>query len=562
MLNTNLTVVGSVDGVTPVYEPNGRWCYWEFEEIFSGTTGTSRYVPKVGDFVVDRVQFITYEVIEVSPVTLLSTLAVKNPPIGGGGFTDSDLLLGVGPGTQSDTYRVYVDKSVTPHILAVDRRLKIGGSTSSYVKIYRGSNVSLTGLVISRLYDNAGNFIDEKIPLELASIENTTNHNIKIVAGGFTNYDLLDGEIVTAVVFAADNHVVSKRQLLVENTGFIRSVNVSQKYVASIALESPFLSGTALNLIEFPINIPVESMGLMGIVNYSDGSVVKMPVDGNKFKMLGLDGYIGTLPGQELDLVLTYSLSVGETAYGGVTPDGRSMTRPYHLKTMVQNGSYTVRVFPMPVWMGTAEGYSLRWFMTNLDRTQIWEVTNFITFNISNGSFNPKAYGTLQRKSVSLNLRDVSGVFKSYIHTQTIDITLLAQGTARTTNWTINNVGQTPPYGIGLFAEAQMITASDWRLRIKSGLASQPIWLDRLYNDAKPLVSLTTELVPPIPNMFIIVAGGIRQEYSIRQWDSVLTVGAGLVIDKTLRIEWIKRTTNGDLKLAVTSLPIYDALLI
>jgi hypothetical protein len=40
-------IAGS-DGVVPVYDPEAPWKMWAKGEIWDGTVGKSRYVPKVG----------------------------------------------------------------------------------------------------------------------------------------------------------------------------------------------------------------------------------------------------------------------------------------------------------------------------------------------------------------------------------------------------------------------------------------------------------------------------------------------------------------------------------
>lgn len=247
MATTNISTLGitGIDGEVPVYEPNARWCVWNFDEIFmENSPGKGRYVPKVKDLVVkmeDANTFITYEVKAIDAVTLYPNLAVVRPNGMSFDLTGTDILFGTGPGTQSDTYRVYLDTSVIPHVLAVDARLKIGGSMSTFAKIFLGADTSDTGTVISRMYDSSGKFLSNNIPLEMIAVDSHTNYAWKCVTVGYTNLALEDGELVTCVIYNAEGHVVSKRQLLIENTAFIRQANDNMKYVTGISLDSPFI---------------------------------------------------------------------------------------------------------------------------------------------------------------------------------------------------------------------------------------------------------------------------------------------------------------------------------
>lgn len=551
-------ITGS-DGITPVYDPNGRWCFWNLNEIYIGSVGAKRYVPKVGDYVVDTDTATFFKVTAIDPVTLLSSYVQININTTNTSLTENDILFGVGPGTQADTYRVYVDTSVIPSILAVDVRLRVAGSMTSYCKIFKGADVSSSGKVISRVYDQNGTFLTQNIPLELAAIDSHSNYSIKVVSVAHTVEDLSNDEIVTVVFYDDVGHVVSKRQLLIENTSFIRSINVSQKYISHISLSSPFMSTTDASLIELPINVLTVGLDLVGNVHYSDGSVLSMPVDGTKFKIFGLEQYLGTIVGQQVRLVLSYSLSTDETAYGTVVGANRSLTQPYVLNSLAQNGAFAVKLFGYPVWGGDVAGYSLQWFLYSLDRNIVYNVTDYVKINTDVAAFQPKAYGYAQNLAVQINLRDVNGSFRSYIHAQTITFVLIAGGGERTTNWTVtyeNN--QTPLFGIGLHCNATLVSINHWNITVHSGIATQAEWLTRVYGATKPIIDRNKEVNPPVPTHFVILTGGNRTEFSIDDWNKVLAVGNGPVINGTIFIEFIRRAGT-DIQLSIAAMPIYNA---
>lgn len=332
-VDPNVPVVGT-DGVVPVYNPNARWTIFGINDVYMGEEGTSKHVPKINDYVIDPATYTTYRVEALDPVTLIPTLKEIRPANMSYTLSETDVLFGVGPGTQADTYRVYLDKSTLPYTLAVDARLKVGGTLTNYAKIFKGSTIGEDGKVISKMYDSNGNFVSENVPLELIALDSHINHSIKAVPPCYTTEDLQDGEIVTAVFYNSLNGVVSKRQLLVENTSFIRSIDSSRKYVTHISLECPFMSPTLDHVIEFPLNIPLNALNLTGIVHYSDGSTMSLPVDGTKFRMYGLDQYVSSIVGQKVELVLSYTLSANETSYAGVGVEASYVTEPYDLVTI------------------------------------------------------------------------------------------------------------------------------------------------------------------------------------------------------------------------------------
>src|SRR5690606_38246651 len=119
---------------------------------------------------------------------------------------------------------------------------------------------------------------------------------------GHTVEELDDGELVTAVVYDDVGNAVSITRLLVKKTAFVRTVDESKRFVTGIHIESPFLSKSDPRVLEYPINMPIQALSLVGVVTYSDGGVKRMPIDGTKFSLYGLNNYIATILGQRIPL--------------------------------------------------------------------------------------------------------------------------------------------------------------------------------------------------------------------------------------------------------------------
>lgn len=562
---TPITTSGitGIDGVVPVYDPSARWCWWNLDEVYlHNGPGANRYVPKVNDYVKDVTTNEDYVVDSIDPVTLEATLRLLSNSATSGVIDPPDVLIGVGPGTQADTYRIYVDSTVTPNVLAVDVRLKVAGSLASYAKIFKGTNLSSSGKVISFLYDPAGTFLTQDVPLELAAIDSHTNHSIKVVSVCYTNESLNDGEIVTVVIYSDDGHIVSKRQLLVENTSFIRSINSAQKFISHISLKSPFLSTSDDNTLNYPINVPMYAFNMIGVVHYSDNSTSELAVDGSKFKIMGLERFVATIVGQEIQLGLSYALSPGEVCYGAVSSDGKFVTEPYRLVVANQIGAYSVKLYGYPVWISEAEGYMLRWFMYNLDRDVTFEVTPFVAFNTDTPVFRPKAYGETQKLSVRINIRDVSSMFSSYIHVQTSDIILRAPGTARDpgiANWSILfEPNQSPAFGATLRARVDIVNGSLSKIYVGSGITTLTEWMEKVYFATKPLIDRRREMSPAEPNFFAIVFGSNRYVFPISAWNNPLSVSSGIEVNDTLFIEFIKRESGTDILLGKSAMQVFE----
>lgn len=547
------TGITGTDGKVAVYDAYAPWRWWNLREIFTGGPGLNRYVPKIGDYVEDTSgpYTITYEVVDIDPTSLIAELRIK--------YRINEMVSNQGGllGQTSSTMRVYINTAVTPHVLAVDARLCVFGSMTSYAKIFLGTNTGPDGKCISFLYDNSGNFLTQNIPLD--TVDPNPEVIKKVIRVCQTNQSMRSGELVTVVVYDDEGVEVSRDQLIVINTTFVRQIDTSQKYITEITLESPYLSDMDPKLLEYPLNTPMDAFSMIGKVHYSDGSFRTMPVDQTRFRVMGLENFISTVVGQHFPISLSYALSPGEVTYSATSGEGKYVTAPYEMVTVNQIAAFTVKLYCYPVWSGPIEGYTLKWFLYNLDRNMSYEVTPFVHYNATSDVFSGTSYGLKQDLSVRINLRDVSVTFKSFIYNQTLSVVMVEPGTARTTNWTIQyEPHQHPAYGTDLKARARMITVTNWKLRIDSGHLHLDNWVNALYYNSKPLVDLKREVKAPEPDFFAILIGNERFEYPISMWNQELTIARSLTINGTLFIEFFKRTTGNDLILGLSALPIYE----
>lgn len=554
-----MSIIG-VNGKVLVYDPDSTWKIWALQEIYRGTVDSGKYVPKVNDFVVDYTSGETWRVLDLDLTTFIPTLYRIKLISEGNEFDNYDIILGQGPGSIYDTHRAYLDTSVTPHVLALEHRNYVHGTLARYAKIYRGS-VADEGdyRVISMFYDASGNFLGDQIPLELAYVPNAQVYATYAIPPCKTNEDMPNGEIVTVVVFSDTGHVVCKDKYIVERTSYIRSVQDSIRYVTHISLESSFISASDPNLILYPVNTTLNSMNLIGVVHYSDGSKLKLPVDGNRFKLFGLEHFVSTIVGQEIPLVITYTLSPDESSYGTSVGATHHLSETYTAKTTEADNQYAVKLYCYPVWIDAVNGYRLEWFMYNLDRERVYNVTPYVTINSNVSFYNPTLFGVTQRLSVNINLQHASGAFANHIHTQTIDITLRAPADHPPTNWTIGfEAGQSPQFGVGNEAKMDFRNQNLKYLDISLGANNRTEWLERIYYATKPLINPESEDLPPEPDHFTISVGGPEQEFPISQWNSSLETALLMNDMNTLFVKFIRRTPDSDIHLSIAALPIHQ----
>lgn len=551
-----------VPGTPPtlIYNPDRGFTTWNIKDIYNPVTNaTAQYVPNVNDMVIDWNSGF-YRVSAVDPSSGISTLSPWSPAPSSVPGAQTSLLLGDMPGVQYERFRVYLNTTVLPHSLQCDAALHLYGTTVSYIKIFRGSDISANGQVVSQWYDNAGNLLGENIPTELCLMPDANNIAIQTPKVGYTLTQMSDGELVTIVAYRADGGPCFTAPALVVNTGAVRSTDASLKYITSIAVETPFLSQSDPSLIQYPINMPVEELNLMGVVTYSDGTVNRIPVDGTKFAMLGLQQFVSTIIGQQVGLSLRYTLSPGEQTYGSTSANPNFITKPYTATTIAQVGAYSVKLFPTPVWQDPIAGYRLDWWMYTLDRDLPYNVTGLVQAAQNSAAFNPTLYATTQQITVAINMSQVDPKFANWRHVQTFAVNLLARGdTQGQTDWSIAYApGQNPPYGIGVQALLTMVNQNLWSLDLTSGFNSMEEWLRNLYQMTLPLYNVETESAPPTPNYFALIVGGQRVEIPVTQWNQPVQLAAGIAEGQPVYLQFFERTQANDLQLGVAGMIVHN----
>lgn len=534
------------------YNPEGDWSVLSLHEVYlqaGQSGGKPKIVAKVGDWVVHPENGNISVCTALDPATLIPTLQSLRGS--DSSLTDSDTNL-------PNTYRVYFDESTVPYTLNVDSRFFVGGSTTKYAKIFRGTDTGPTGTVIAFMQDNVGNEVTSNIPLEDAARQNVTGILQKTVKSAKTKTLLKNGEIVTVVIYDDHGKFFASDAFKVVNTSWVAGTHSDTKYVTHVSLVSPFISPTNNRLLEYPINIQLNALNLFGVVHYSDGSQSDpQPIDGTKFRLFGLEQFVGVYPTQRAGLTLSYRLDANEAAYGAVSADGKFINAAYELVTTEQQNAFTVRLSAYPVWNSQAQEYRLKWYMTDLARDTLLDVTPFVYFNASSHVWNGKLYGQLQALSVRINLKDVSAAYPSYIHTQMQWIALNGPATEEGPRWKIAfNQNQEPLFGETLHATAVMINQNLWRVNVRFGATTFDEWISKVYYDAKPLYDIRTEKKPPLPTHMRIFSGNARTEVPIENWDKEFQVAVGFADQSNIEIEFLKKDEVQTLRLGVINMPI------
>lgn len=547
-----LVIVGT-DGIPPVYEPDSVWKTWSYNEIYFGQSGDGKYVPKIDDYVVKPDTDEWFKIIGIDSTTLIPTLS---------GLTHIEHTTITSVNNKPETYRVYLDKSTMPYTLTVDARYWVAGTGTDYAMIFQGSELTDSQTVISMVFDQNDNMVSQRVPLQ--SIDGTGK---KVVAPCYTTANLDNGEFVSVVCYNDQGGIVSISDMIIVNTGVTRQVDTSVSYITDITLESAFMSDNDPQLLSYPLNVPVNGLNLFGVVHYSDGTTKRYPVDGTKFRVLGLRDYVATVAGYTFNFTLRYTVDDDEiivSSTSGLTNLNDSITgdkfctKTYKAITTDPDGAYATKLYCYPEWVNEVVGYRLTFYLLNLDRSICKYVTDKVRFNENSADFNGKRYGTTQRISVSINLKDANVALKNYIHTQVIDVRLMREGGSNeNTLWTIGyEIGQLPYYGEGNHAEVNVINENLARFNIALGEVNYQAWLERIWKYTKPLYDDIHESYAPEPNYFRIISANTTTEYPISQWNQMLEINDLVEDNETVYVSFIKRTNDTDLYVGISGLPV------
>lgn len=554
-MNENTNVVGT-DGHTPIYEPNSPFKIWSYDEIYLGQEGHNRYVPKVNDLVIHISARRFYRVIGINDLLIpqLVDWILENEA---SEESSDDILLQSGLDSKGETFRLFIDKSTIPYRCIIDQRCFTGALHASYAKVYRGNPYDGTQVVVSMLYDSSKQFVGHEVPLRSVAATKYNNQAIRTIEPFKTTYDLKNGEPVVVMYHGPEGEIISQRLLIVQESEVVDHLASDTRWISGISLDSPYLLESEPDVLELPINLTTNSLNALGIVHYTDGTSTTLPAQGGRFEILGMGDYIAGIPNLEIPITLKYNMVQGEVATSSHITNQVFITEPYTLRTGQAKNAYSVRLYGFPVWIDSANGYRLEWYLYNLERKTVYRVDHLVRYNTeTNTGYDPTAYGVNQRISVSINLNDVSGQFNRHIHTQVMEILLQRQATEEGSPWVIKDAGSETLYGADCLARYEQVNQNLKYLWVDAGASSREEWLEKLYRNNVPLYDKFSEHEAPEPNFFIIEINDTVIEAPVSDWNARFQLSGAINSYENVNIKFVLRTSDNDLQLAMASMMV------
>lgn len=537
----------------PVPDPNRRFTLWHYNEIYHGAgKGPGQNVPNVDDLIVDYARGMMHR------VTKIDYSSFEYDKVPWTGLSEDNEQAGIGGhGTKStDFYKIYIDDSKHPSILRVDSRLDFKGADNVCIKIFVGTDITVSGEVISCYFKN-GIKQGDTIPLALASVAG--NVTVKSPLSGSSNRSVDDNELVTIVVYTVDGVVSCIARAYVILTNSVVAVEAPTRTILDIKLKSPFISDYSATLLELPINLPLDDLPLELEIVYNDGKRT-IPVDGTRAKLAGLRNsgahdnfFISTILGQELPLSLSYTVGANES-YNGDDLIAGVITRDYKATTLNVDGAYSVKLFAVPTWIDVNTGWRIRYFLYSLERGSVFEATAFIRPAVNTPAFDPKLYGVKQYITVTVQLDSVSPTYNTHIHVQTLNVTLMTEGDASSTPYLIEYMPGSPVLGADLAARFDYDNVQFWRMNLGNNLGSLTEFLDKVYRPCYPLYDSRNEDKAPDPTHMEIIVGSRTYARTIEQWNDTWNIDFRVNESEEVFIRWIYRTPQDDHQLGTSPL--------
>lgn len=494
--------------VVPI-PPISWWAMIHMKELYKGpfeinppdNDNLERRIPRVGWWVCDETGF--YRVNQVHE----DNTSVLGPIYPGQGDEYANIITGPAVHQYTTPFRLMVDPTTTPVRFRPDDAMLFNGSEPLYYKVFKGSDTTINGRIVSTAVDGSGHPTNANLMLEQIRGSNTGNDLVKVARGGHLLELLANQEMVTVVAYRADGLQVDYRPAVVCHTTNMAPLDLAKRVIISIAVETPFLNKDDKHLIDIPVNMLTQSAVIMGVVTYNDGTIARLPINGNKFKLNGFENFTATTAGSMFEVGLAYFLSDDEDAMGVIdNGSSRTKTENYKVRAINPDGNYTAKLFVVPAWNNALGQYELKWFLYNMERKYIYDVTGNVELT-PGFTFNGKLYATRQTLRVAINMGDVDDYFINYRHVANLSITLVSPASAQSqpTYYRLDYDDQYT-YGSNVRVDCtpSNTQVNTFNLNLANGCTTVDEWLNKIYYPTVPLYYTSAEDLPPNPTEFTI----------------------------------------------------------
>lgn len=532
---------------------------WHIDEIITTFPHVDgQKVASVNDMVYDF-NVGLYRVSAIEAGTNIATLEIKVR------FSDSTLLdpsnasiiSALSMYMPNSATRVMVNKDVFPHTVTTDLRYITRGIEATSMRCFYGTNAGDDGEVISGRYDGSGNLISDIIPLSEVMPGEPRRKRPPVFE---TKKDLNPDDIVLYLFYDAVGRHVGTQPFLVSDSGAFFDYNGGPAYITGIELRGEMIDDVDTKKINNPLNNPFQTSLLEAWLMYSDGSEVKVPIDGTKCRLDGIRTFNTSQAITPKNVVLTYNCDPTEPAVNTGGSTQRFITEIYKLGNIAVDTSFALKVFVVPEWVNPATGYRYRYFLTSLDGDIDAEVTNYVNAKDKLGNAVPGTnHGNVNEVIIGLDVDSVlPGAYPGHYHTQLVNITTNPPGSVSTSPFMLDyQLGGTQIYNTGALARSN--NAGNGNINIGKDFSSKAIFLGQTYLNVHPLYDTDSLVTPEDPTHIIVMYDSAEYEIAIDDFNQDHAMPLGwptFVEDSTVILKWIIRDGSNDYIVGYTPLMV------
>lgn len=353
-----------------------------------------KLIPAEGAAVFDRDnEGIIYYVKSVNAQTLKTTVApARLLPVA---ESDEAKILSYG----NDLFTLYYDHREDPTKLLVDGKLRLFGASLAE---YRLSRLTEDGNkeYISAYINSDGVPTGERIPLAVIA----PGSPIKYCTNCHTFHNITDGDQILLEVFSSEGILMASVVLFVKQATILNDLLSTNTVITGMTATANQMDGVDFYLHQ---RQEVSELVISPIVQLSDGSEVRIPIDNRSCFVYGLNDFIPSFPGQKQKILIKKFLGRSQISPIQETDGFSRFISIERFVTVLANESLDgIKVSIIPMWNPGSNKYDLKYIAYSDRRDKVYDVTPYVT---PLNSYNTGLFNTQQEILFSVDLTPVFG---------------------------------------------------------------------------------------------------------------------------------------------------------
>lgn len=545
-----MTIVNPILNATALLRPQMPGVYRR-NMIYDPTWGDPSYTEYSGQRIVPAIGSVVKDV-DNTPLWVVSTDPVTYIPT----YTAIPLstvndnvvsLLNYG----NTTLRLYVDYRNAPYPATVDSKCIFIGKSPRFYSLTRYPRTPQQ-TIISQYFDLSGQLVSGLIPLQPLDDTNTSWY----LQRGHINNILDENEEIGVTIYSEDGVEVSSAILFAKTSAVINESVIYSPTIVGLTLEgNQKLANGTFYLYE---KQNFDSLGLQVTVVYDDGSVISVPIDGQKCILYGQNDFISTFSGLTQYLIVKYFRSSDESLAPNLAdPTGSMITTKFPVTVIPNTLGTTAKIMVMPYYNANLARYLIKYFMYFGDGRSSVDITPHVT--ISNGTLETTSpfFGISQKYIISVNMYLVDPTNYATDTTFQQAVVLTLNNPNQTVKYTVRDSENSPEiYGLDTSVSKRPSLRWDTtrtQMFIPSYIfGNKQAFLNSFYYKATPPYDPSVSELPQEPTHFVIrniisgqmIISAPISVTSFNQAFNIINDTTGQYVGSTVIIEFINRISN------------------